>query len=444
MQILYSLLGFILAIGILVTIHEFGHFWVARKVGVKVLRFSVGFGKPLKTWKRKNDDTEYVLAAIPLGGYVKMLDERVEEVSESEKHLAFNQKSILKRAAIVVAGPTANFLFAVVAMWCLYVVGMQDYPTVIGEVRSDSVAAKAGFLANEHIVRVDQQQVYGWQDVQLYLIHRTLKNKSVVFTLKNVLDDSQRQLEVDMSTIDANVVSRGILSSGMGLLPAPLSNEISGVVMGKPAQLSGLHQGDKITQINGKPVKNWNDLVTIISQSPSTKLNIQYLREGQTLQAILVSGSVDIQGELYGQIGVYPTRYQFSTGWFEGFAKAVDYTWRFTAVSLRSLGLMLTRDVSSDNLSGPITIANIAGITVQRGWQDFLSFLAIISISLGLINLLPIPVLDGGHLLFLAIEALKGSPLSERVMLWGQQIGIAFLLLLMSLAFYNDIIRLIS
>jgi regulator of sigma E protease len=444
MQFLYSILGFVLAIGILVTIHEFGHFWVARRVGVKVIRFSVGFGKPLKIWRRKNDDTEYVLAAIPLGGYVKMLDERVEEVPDSEKHQAFNRQSLAKRTAIVAAGPLANFLFAIIAMWGLYLVGMQDYPTVIGEIKPGSIAEQAGFRAGERIVAVDDKKVYGWQDSQLYLIHRTFQQKPVQFTLENPEDGSSRQLEVDLAGVESNAVSHGVLSQGLGIIPAPMNSSISDVVGGKPAQLAGLRAGDEIVKIDQTPITDWRELVETVSAAPGENVILAYRRDGQLYSTSMQIASIDIDGQHYGQIGVYPPRYRFSTGVFEGLAKAVDYTWRFTWVSLWSLTKMITRDVSTDNLSGPITIANLAGTTVQRGLADFVSFLVVISISLGLINLLPIPVLDGGHLMFFAIEAIKGSPVSERIMLWGQQIGIGLLLLLMSLAFYNDIIRLMS
>lgn len=444
MHFLYSVLGFVLAIGILVTIHEFGHFWVARRVGVKVHRFSVGFGKPLKTWRRKNDDTEYVLAAIPLGGYVKMLDERVEEVAEDDKHRAFNRQSLAKRTAIVAAGPLANFLFAIVAMWGLYVAGMQDYPTVIGDLQQGSIAAQAGFEPGERIVSVDGKKIYGWQDSQLYLIHRTFQKKNVLFTLENPDDKSLRQVPIDLAGIPSNVISGGVLSQGLGIAPAPMGSVISGVVSGKPAQMAGLLEGDEIIDVSGQSIENWQDLVKAISALPDTSVDIKYRRNGQTFSTSLTTVSIEFNGEKYGQIGVYPQRYQFSTGIVEGLGKAVDYTWRFTLISLWSLGKMITQDVSTDNLSGPITIANLAGTTVQRGVADFVSFLVVISISLGLINLLPIPLLDGGHLMYFAIEAVKGSPVSEKIMLWGQQIGIGLLLLLMSLAFYNDIIRLIS
>ncbi len=443
MQFLYSVFGFILAIGILVTIHEFGHFWVARRAGVKVLRFSIGFGKPLKTWHRKNDETEYVLAAIPLGGYVKMLDERVEEVDESERHMAFNQQSLPKRTAIVAAGPLANFLFAIVAMWGLYVAGMQDYPTLIGEVKPDSIAAKAGIVAGDRLITMDGKKVYGWQDSQLYLIHKTFQKQTIDLGFETQ-DGTVQQLQLDLSQVDSNTVSHGVLSQGLGLLPAPMGNAISAVVEGKPAQQAGLQAGDHILRINDTEIKDWRDLYETVSKIPDQPARIVYSRDGIQSELNLTVAGAEYNGERYGQIGVYPTRYKFSTGVVDGLFKAVDYTWRFTYVSLWSLGKMITRDVSSDNLSGPITIASMAGATVQRGFADFVSFLVVISISLGLINLLPIPVLDGGHLMFFAIEAVKGSPVSERIMLWGQQIGIALLLLLMSLAFYNDIIRLIS
>jgi regulator of sigma E protease len=338
MQFLYSIFGFILAIGILVTIHEFGHFWVARKAGVKVIRFSVGFGKPLKIWRRKNDDTEYVLAIIPLGGYVKMLDERVEEVPDSEKHRAFNRQSLAKRTAIVVAGPLANFLFAIVAMWGLYVAGMQDIPTLIGEVRPDSIAAQAGFKPGERIISVDHKKLYGWQDAQIYLIHKIFQKKPVQFTLEDEKNGTRRQLEVDLTEVESDVISHGLLLQGLGISPAPMSSVISKVVSGKPAQSAGLRGGDEIVQIDATQINNWRDLVETVSALPDRDVTLSYRRDGKVYNVAMNVGSVEYEGERYGQIGVYPTRYRFSTGILEGLGKSIDYTWRFSLVSRWSLG----------------------------------------------------------------------------------------------------------
>ncbi len=445
MQVLYSVLGFILAIGILVTIHEFGHFWVARKSGVKVLKFSVGFGKPLKTWRRKNDDTEYILAAIPLGGYVKMLDERVDEVSEEELPRSFNQASLAKRTAIVAAGPAANLIFAIIAMWGLYVYGTQDIKPVVGKVVENSIAAQAGFLQGDELVSIDGRKIHGWQDQLVYLVHKGFGGNTVEFKVNRRQNGSQELLiPVDLSKIATREIGPGFLSQNVGLYPSTGEASVSQVVPGFPADQIGMRAGAKILSIDGVSMSTWEDVVSAISNKPKQLINIRFTDGDEVRTKEVVTTQREYEGKQYGQIGIYPPKHSYRTGVAEGFFKSVDYTWRFSWVSLVSIGKMFTREVGTENLSGPITIANMAGHTVQSGVSDFVLFLVVISISLGLINLLPVPVLDGGHLLFFLIEAIKGSPVSEKVMVWGQQIGIGVLLLLMSLAFYNDIIRLIT
>ncbi|MFT6704599.1 MAG: regulator of sigma E protease [Gammaproteobacteria bacterium] len=443
MQFLYSVFGFVLAIGILVTIHEFGHFWVARKSGVKVLKFSIGFGKPLKTWRRKNDETEYILAAIPLGGYVKMLDERVDDVSEEEKHRAFNQATLAKRTAIVAAGPIANFIFAILAMWALYLYGVQDIKPVVGKVVENSLAADAGFMKGDKLLTVDGRKVHGWEDQLIYFVHKSFSGKTVDVGISRN-NSSEMTIPLDFSKIAVRDIGPGLLSQNIGLYPSAGDASISAVVPGLPADKIGMRPGANIISIDGEPTHNWLDVVNSIAPKPDQLITIKFTDGDAVISKDVRTVQREYEGNQYGQIGIYPSRHVYQTDLLEGFAKSVDYTWRFSWVSLVSIGKMFTREVSTENLSGPITIANIAGHTVQSGVSDFVLFLAVISISLGLINLLPIPVLDGGHLLFFAIEAIKGSPVSERVMIWGQQIGIAALLLLMSLAFYNDIIRLIT
>lgn len=444
MQLTYSVLGFVLAVGILVTIHEFGHFWVARKLGVKVLRFSVGFGKPLKIWKRKNDETEYVLAAIPLGGYVKMLDERVTEVADSEKHLAFNHATLSKRTAIVAAGPLANFIFAILAMWALYLYGIQDVRPVVGTVVAGSLAEQAGFKESDVIDTVDGRKMHGWQDQLIYLIHKAYQGKTVSFSVMRGEDTQPVVIPIDLSAISARSIGPGFISQNIGLYPSRGDAEISAVVAGLPADQIGMKEGARILSVDGESLHSWRDLVNSISTKPAQLITIKYTEGEAVYTKELMTEERQFDGKKYGQIGIYPAKYDYRTGVFEGLAKATDYTWRCSWVNLLSIGKMFTREMGTENLSGPISIANMAGHMVQSGVTDFVTFLVVISISLGLINLLPVPVLDGGHLMFFAIEAIKGSPVSEKIMLWGQQIGIAALLLLMSLAFYNDIIRLLS
>lgn len=445
---LYSVAGFIVAIGILVTIHEFGHFWVARKVGVKVHRFSVGFGKVVKSWRREGDPTEYALSAIPLGGYVKMLDERVEEVPEAEKDQAFNRKPLWARAAVVAAGPGANYLFAILAMWLLAVWGQDDRPAIVGKVDAGSMAEQAGFQAGDKLISVDGRKIHGWGQHQLYIVHQAFKRKPVAFVVApaGASVEQAQTLRVDFAALKGKKIDQQVLSRGIGLFPQAPAAMISDVVPGKPAALSGVLAGDVVTRIDEMDIQSWRELVETVSARPNQAVNVTLTRDGVEQVLPMTIAAVERDGKTIGQIGVYPgfEPFAYRLGIWEGLKYAADYTWRFSAVSLRSIGKMFTREIGVENISGPITIAEYAGKTAQYGAQEFISFLVIISISLGLINLLPLPMLDGGHLMYFVIEAIKGSPVSEKAMEWGQQFGIVALALLMSLAFYNDIIRLFS
>ncbi len=444
----YSIFGFLVAIGILVTVHEYGHFWVARKMGVKVERFSVGFGKVLKRWKRKDDPTEYVISMLPLGGYVKMLDERVEPVADEEKHLAFNNQSLAARAAIVAAGPAANYIFAILLMWALAVWGQSDRPAVVGDVHAGSVAEAVGFQSGDQLVSINGRPVHAWGEQQLYIVHQAFKRQSIEFEVipAGALSEANETRRVDFAALDQGSLDQTILTRGLGMWPQMPAAEISGVVGGKPADIAGLQKGDVIEAIGETSITNWRDLVEVISAKPNEDIALTVQRDGESMIVPLTTASAERDGKTVGQIGVYPGGYDFKyrLGLWDGLKYSADYAWRFSVVSLRSIGKMFSRDLGTENLSGPISIAQFAGVAAQRGLEDLLSFLVIISISLGLINLLPIPILDGGHLLYFLIEAIKGSPVSERVMVWGQQLGILALALLMSLALYNDIIRLFS
>jgi len=440
----YSLLGFLLAIAILVAVHEFGHFWVARKLGVKVLRFSIGFGRPLFRWQPKNDPTEYSIGMIPLGGYVKMLDEREGEVPADELHLAFNNKSLKVRSAVVFAGPAFNFLFAILAIWLVFQIGAPDVKPIVGEILPESIAETAGFRAGDKLLYVDGREVQTWGEHQFYMLHQAMKGNPITFEVQSE-QSAVRTIELDFSAIDQSQISGQPITSQIGLYPPPPRAEVNRLVPDAPAALAGLQQGDIITAINGEPIAHWFEMVEAVSSRPGEELELT-IRRGETeLSQKLTAARTEVDGKEYGRIGLYmpdPQNARLRYGPLEAVWASVDYNWRMTAITFRSLGRMLTAEMSSENLSGPITIARLAGDTVQSGLVDFLRFLAIISVSLGLLNLMPIPVLDGGHLMYYLVEAVTGKEPSETVMLRGQQIGIALLVLLMSLAFYNDIMRL--
>ena len=437
--------GFLLAIAILVAVHEYGHFWVARKLGVKVLKFSIGFGKSILSWKRKNDPTEYSIGLIPLGGYVKMLDEREAEVDEAERHQAFNQKSLGVRSAVVFAGPLFNFLFAILVIWLVFMAGSDDIEPKVGEVLENSLGERSGFQSGDILLEVDGRSVKTWGQHQLYMLHQAMKGNSIQVSVENP-ETGKRDLQLDFSALDQSKVSGRPITSQIGIWPPAPDAMVSQIVPDSPAEKSGLVPGDRIIAIDGDQIANWSEMVQQIYERPGELIHLTVLREGQNIEIPITPNTVTNEGKDYGQIGLFRPQLENTSlrfGLFESLWQSMDYNWRMTVITLRSLGRMLTARMSSENLSGPITIARIAGQTAESGYSDFLKFLAIISISLGLLNLLPIPVLDGGHLMYFLYEAVTGSEPSERVMIWGQQIGIAMIGLLMFVAFYNDIMRLL-
>ena len=444
----YSVLGFLLAIAILVAVHEYGHFWVARKLGVKVLKFSIGFGKSLFKWRRKNDPTEYSIGIIPLGGFVKMLDEREGDVAPEEIHQAFNRKSLAVRSAIVAAGPGFNFLFAIFAIWLVFVGGSADIEPIVGQVVEKSIAENAGFKAGDVMLQLDGKAVKTWGQHQFYMLHQAMKGNPLEFSVANPAYGS-RTITIDFggpNGIDQQTVVGQPITSLIGIWPPAPAAKVSRVVENSPAEQAGLVAEDEILAIDGVIVRDWIDMARQISNKPGATLRLTILRRQQQMDVSLVANSVTVDGKQYGRIGLYRPRLENTTlrfGPLESIWQSIDYNWRTTAITLRSLGRMLSAKMSSENLAGPITIARLAGQTVQSGYADFLKFLAIISVSLGLLNLLPIPILDGGHLLYFLIEAITGKAPSEKIMMWGQQIGIAMILMLMVLAFYNDIARLL-
>ncbi|MCY4228334.1 MAG: RIP metalloprotease RseP [Gammaproteobacteria bacterium] len=442
--IAYTISAFVLAIVILVGVHEFGHFWVARKCGVKVLKFSIGFGKPILTWHRKNDPTEYSIGMIPLGGYVKMLDEREGPIPEHERELEFNSKSLTARSLIVFAGPAFNFLFAIIAIWLALMIGNRDYPPVVGQIVEQSMAEQAGFQLGDRLVEVDGRPVKAWRQHQLYLMNRAMQGRKTEFLIETTANDV-KEIEVDFGMLDQQRLAGLPITSIMGIGPPPPPPRIVDPVAGMPAERAGLISGDVVTALDGQEIDDWVDLASTIAERPGEQILLTVMRDDSEFEVAVIPDIIDANGASQGRIGIYrpePEDMVFRLGPVESMWQSVEQSYLLTVVTLKSIGRMITAQMSAENLSGPITIARVAGRTAENGVTEFLSFLALISISLGLLNLLPIPVLDGGHLMYFLYEGITGKKPSEEAMLFGQKIGISAIVFLTILAFYNDIMRL--
>jgi regulator of sigma E protease len=450
MSALYMIVGTLIALGVLVTFHEFGHFWVARRCGVKVLRFSVGFGMPLLRWRDKQD-TEYVLAAIPLGGYVKMLDEREDEVPPHLVEQSFNRKPVGQRIAIVAAGPIANFLLALVFFWILAMVGSQQVRPVIGAVEPGSMAAQAGLVRGQEIVTVDGEAVRGWAGVNLELVRRLGETGTLQI---GVQDEGSSALVSHSVKLDGWLKGSDEPDpiKSLGIQPwrpvvAPVLAEIDPE---GPGAAAGLKTGDHLLALDGAPLADWQALVEAVRLRPDTRIVLHVEREGAQIDVpvTLARRGEGKAGTGYLGAGVkggeWPATMlrEVRYGPLDAVVEGARRTWTMSVLTLDSLKKMLFGELSVKNLSGPITIAKVAGASAQSGVGDFLNFLAYLSISLGVLNLLPIPVLDGGHLLFYLIEWVRGRPVSDRVQGWGIQIGISLVVGVMLLALINDLGRL--
>jgi regulator of sigma E protease len=451
-SIISKLFFFIVAVSILITVHEFGHFWVARRLGVKVLRFSIGFGKPI--WKRvgRIDGTEYVLAAVPLGGYVKMLDEREGEVSEEEVHRAFNRQSLSVRSAIVAAGPVFNFLFAIFAFWVVLVSGDVGVRPLVGEVEEASLAAQAGFEAGDEVLAVGDRSTPTWELAVYALLAESGGDEEVLVRVRDA--HNSEQVRVLAAGELERKADNGDFLNNLGIKrKRPVGPPVMGEVKaGKPADLAGLQEGDRIIQFDGEPADDAEAFVAYLRERPQQDIRLQVDRGGTFLEMTLHTISKEENGKPVGKIGAYvlkdvpkealePFRVKVQLGPIDAITASVQKTWGMSVFILRMVGRMITLDASIMGLGGPITIAQAAATSASLGLAFFLKFLAMVSISLAVLNLLPIPVLDGGHLAFFLIEAIKGSPPSEEMLIQGQRIGLVILILLMGLAFYVDIVR---
>lgn len=449
---IYMVFAFVVAISVLVVVHEFGHYWVARRLGVKVLRFSVGFGKPLWSRRLGRDKTEWAIAAIPLGGYVKMLDEREGKVAKRDLARAFNRQPIPKRIAIVLAGPFFNFAFAILAYSFLLMAGVEGIRPMVGQVAPNSLAERAGFQSGDELMSVDNYKIESWDQRRLYLYERALDRATVRFTVTDKNRIKQERL-LDLSSLSAADVGAGLLERQIGLFPALPEPEpvIGSLEENGVAAQAGIKVGDRIVAIDGRPVSTWQAVVTAISTRAGETLKVRAMRDGATQEFSVTPQGVDVGGQRIGRIGVGVQRPELPAdmlvwvqhGPFAAIGEGIDTTWRMSSLTLKMLAKMLVLEVSTETISGPLTIAQYAGASAQIGFERFIQFLAVVSISLGVLNLLPVPVLDGGHLLFYIIEGIRGRPLSDAALHWGQQIGIVLLIALMALAFYNDFTRLL-
>ena len=451
-SIIGSAVAFVVAISILIAVHEYGHYIVGRWCNMKVLRFSIGFGKPLLRRVAGPDRTEYCVAAIPLGGYVRFLDSREGSIRPEDEGRAFDQRPVWQRIAVLFAGPLFNFLFAIVAYWALFVYGVPTAVPAIGDVAPDSYAERAGLETGDRILAVDGQESPDWETALLTMLDQLVAEGRIDLTLEDA-DGDRRSASLIVGGDRTRLTEPGMLFDGLGFQAWRFPAIVGTLTSGGAAEAAGLEVGDRITAVDGEPVGNFNDLVALVAPRPDAPVELGYSRErggvvtDNTVRVVL--GSAERDGQTVGMLGIGSAdvseyRYLRQYGLGESVGKAVVKTWEMSVFTLKMLGRMLTGDVSIKNISGPINIAQFAGQSAERGPDYFLNFLAIVSISLGILNLLPIPVLDGGQIVYQSIELAKGSPLSERAQIIGQQAGIVALLLLMSFAFYNDIARILG
>lgn len=462
-----TLLAFIVTIGVIVTIHEYGHFQVARWCGIKVLKFSIGFGKPLwrKTFGR--DKTEFIVAAIPLGGYVKMLDENElkaerknenivdasqPEYSEADLARAFNRQSVYKRIAVVIAGPSANLLLAILIYWILLLQGVVSVRPIIGQVADNSIAAQANFAPGELIQTIDGETVNTWSDASWALLDAAFENKIV--EIKTITDSNERHShQLNLEGLGNDEEADILKKIGLDIYRPDVLPIIEQTIPNGVAEKAGLLAGDKVLSIDGEPIKSWNEMVNIVKANPDKELAFIVLRQQEEIMATVTPKSTIENDVKVGKIGAIGkvNQAQLDKILFEqhysvvsSLGLAIAKTWKTSVFSLKMMWFMVTGKASWKGISGPVTIANIAGESAGLGFAAFAGFIALVSISIGILNLLPIPVLDGGHLMYYMAEIIKGSAVSEKTMLWGQKIGFGILGLLMTLAIFNDINRIIA
>ncbi len=451
MDLMYTIGITLATLVVLVAVHEWGHFWVARRCGIKVLRFCIGFGKPLWSW-RDRWGTEFSVAAIPLGGYVKMLDEREGEVKQEELHLAFNRKPPLSRIAVVSAGPLANFALAVVAYWGLFLAGETGYAPIIGKVEAGSVADVAGLEVGQEIIAIDGFETPTWQAVSFRLLDRIGDTGSIHFSVSypgsEMVYESEGHIEMWLADQEQPDLFAGL---GLRMYTPEVAPVFDEIVAGGAAEAAGLRPGDLLLSADGQPMPTWMDWVNYVRARPGQPLEIEYQRDGELQRAVVTPQRITQEdGTAIGRVGVsvklpvMPPEMvrQFSRGPVEALGASLQRTGELVVFTLNSIKKMVMGLISPKNLSGPITIAKVATASAKSGLESWVSFLALLSVSLGVLNLLPIPVLDGGHLLFYTLELLAGRPIPEKIQALGYQLGLFLVLGIMMLALYNDFARL--
>ena len=450
-NIVVSAIAFLIALGILISIHEYGHFWVARKVGIKVLTYSLGFGRPL--WRRtgKVDNTEFVVAAIPLGGYVKMLDEREGTVLSHEKHRAFNNKPLWARTLVVIAGPAANFILAIFAYWIVMMMGISGIAPIVGDVPEGTPAARAGFQLEDKILSINGRSTDTWTDARITLIDEGIDRVDPIpIEVETGSGGSARRL-LDVSSaslLDTEADPFELL--GLNIWRPPIDAVVGAFTDGSAAEKAGLQVGDEIIGADNKPVTNFSELIAIVHPNAGSAIDFSVLRDGRQLNFTVTPKATERNGQTIGLIGIAPNRpdeayerlsVKVKYAPLEALGKAFQRTYDMTTLTLQMLVKLVVGEASLDNISGPLSIAQFAGQSASVGLDHYINFIALISLSLAVLNLMPIPMLDGGHLVYFAVEGITGRPVSERVQIWGQQLGIVLLGALMFLAFYNDIGR---
>ena len=453
MSFLHTVVAFVVALGILIVVHEYGHYLAARLCNIKVLRFSVGFGRPIATWRRGRDGTEWTLAAVPFGGYVKMLDEREGYVEPAELSRAFNRQSVWKRFLVVAAGPTFNFIFAVFVYTSLFMHGLPEVRPVIAKPPAGTLAAQAGFHDGDTLTAIDGKRVRTWGEVRWQVLEAALQHQ--LLSVETISERRQLSvLSLDLRNVTDKEVEGDLLARlGLQLYRPKLEPVLGKLMEGSPAEHAGLEPGDRVTRVNDQPISTWEQLVLAVRAKPDETLRFAVVRDGTTLSIKVRPEAVAMNGKKIGRIGAAPhipashadrmlVRVHYDAA--QALLKGAEKTYDIAVFSLRMIGKMLLGEVSWRHLSGPVTIADFAGQSAQLGWIPYLNFLALISISLGVLNLLPIPLLDGGHLMYYTLEIIKGSPVSERAMELGQRLGLTLLLVMMAFAFYNDLNRLLT
>ena len=439
---LTDLLAFIVAISILVAVHEYGHYLVGRLTGMKVLRFSIGFGKPIWMRVAGRDKTEYCISAVPLGGYVRFLDTREGPINPEDEGRAFNQRPVLARIAVLLAGPAFNFLFAILAFWFLFMDGVPAIRPAVGEVLPDSYAEAAGLRTGDQIVQIGDTEILAWDGALIGLLDNLVFDGRIPMTLE---DDygSRRQVVIQVPAADvASLTEPGVLFDGLGFKAGAAPVVIGNLAKGGAAEKAGLRDGDRIVAVDDTPIADFGQLIDAVQPNPGKRVTIYFVRNQSRQSTTATIGERTVEDKQVGFLGV--GRLADNIGVMRSFVSALEQTWDKSLFTVEMLGRMLTGDVSFKNISGPINIAQFAGESAERGFGYFINFLIIVSISLGVLNLLPIPVLDGGQIVYQLIELVKGSPMTERAQILGQQVGIFALLLLMSFAFYNDIARILE